>query len=137
MNRRSVLCKLTGNKGFMLVDVLVAILLLSITLVPILGMFIQAIKVDTMAKNYTVAANLAQKQLELLKTHSPDYWNGLALPCMIPWQDTTQLPSPRYQLTTHGISVADEPLVQITVIVLWQEGGKNCNLQFVTFYPKS
>lgn len=137
MKKISISPKLTGNQGFIFIDMIIAILLISVALVPILGMFIQAVKINAMAKDYTIAANLAQKQLELLKTHSPDYWNGLALPCTIPWQDTTQLPSPPYVLTTNGSSLADKPLVQVTVIVTWQEGGQDCNLEFVTFYPTS
>ena len=128
--------RLTGNKGFFLIDILIAVCLLSIGMVPILGMFIQSTKINTTAKNYTVGANLAQKQLELLKTHSPSYWNELILPCIIPWQDTREEPLPPYVVTTTGIPLTDAPLVQVTVIVRWQEGGKDCNLQFVTFYSK-
>lgn len=137
MNKKFTLPKQAENKGFFLVDILIAVFLLSVALVPILGLFIQAMKLDSMAKNYTIAANLAQKQLELLKTHTPHYWNDLALPCTIPWQDSSQLSPASYAVTTTGISIPGKPLVQVTVIVTWQEYGKDCNVQFVTFYPQS
>lgn len=136
MKKKLIINEVTGNKGFFLIDILIAICLLSIGLVPILGMFIQSTKLDTMAKNYTVGANLAQKQLELLKIHPQNYWNELILPGTIPWQDTEQPPLPPYVITTTGIPLANAPLVQVTVIVCWQEGGKDCSLQFLTFYSK-
>ena len=137
MNKKFIVPTSAGNKGFLLVDIVVAVFLLSVTLVPILGLFIHAIKLDTLAKEYTIATNLAQKQLELLKTHTSDYWKDVTLPCTIPWQDHNQLPPASYIVTTTGLSLPDKPLVQVTVIVTWQEYGNNYNLQFVTFYPQS
>jgi len=135
MSRNVVVYWLKTNKGFILAEVLLAIFIISIALVAISGMFTQAIQANLMAKDYTVAANLAQKQLELLKSHPPEYWAGLTLPCTIPWSDTIQLPPPRYILITNAsISDADDSLVEVTVVVSWQEKGREGNLQFVTLY---
>lgn len=123
------------TKGFILIDVVVATLIVSIALVPIAGLFLQAIMTNRLAQDYTQATDLAQKQLELLKIHPSEYWNNLSLPCTIPWQDTRNLPPPRYKVTTTGLSIADEPLVQVLVTINWQEGSKEYNLQFVTLYP--
>jgi len=133
MSRKTILYTLKSEKGFMLAEVMLAVLIMSVALVAITGLFTQAILANLMATHYTEAANLAQKQLELLKIHPPQYWAGFTLP--IVWQDQTQLPPPRYTLTTNAIpSTIDEHLVQVTVTVAWQERGNPCRLQFVTLY---
>lgn len=123
-----------SNKGFILAEVALGILIISIALVPISGMFIQAIQSNAMAREYTTVANLAQKQLELLKINSPTYWANLTLPCVIPWQDEAQRPAAKYSFTTRAVSFNNQ-LVQVSVIALWQERGRDCTLQFVTLYP--
>jgi len=133
MSRKTIQCTLKSEKGFMLAEVVLAILIISVALVAIIGMLTQAIQANFMAIHYTEAANLAQKQLELLKIHPPQYWAGFTLP--IVWQDQTQLPPPRYTLITNAfLSTIDEHLVQVTVTVSWQERGTTCWLQFVTLY---
>jgi len=123
------------TKGFILVDVLIGIVLISVAVIPISAMFSQAIQADVMAKDYTMAANLVQKQLELLKADSPQQWAALTLPCTIPWRDTLQLPPPRYMLTTTaGISAANDYLVEVAVTATWQEKGRERKLQFVSLY---
>ena len=123
-----------NNNGFILAEITVAILLISIALLPICGMFIQSIQGDALAREYTIIANLAQKQLELLKLKSPNYWAELVLPCIIPWQDEAWLPPSKYIFTTKAVSV-NSSLVKVTVTALWKERGNDCTLQFVTFYP--
>lgn len=136
MNTTFIFAKLKTQQGFILADVSLAIVIISVALLAISPMFIQAIQTDVVAKDYTVVANLAQKQLELLKTNSPEYWSGLILPCTLPWQDNTQSLPSRYVLTTHADSyAADHHLVQVTVTACWQERNFECNLEFVTLYP--
>lgn len=135
MNRIFYVSKLKTQKGFILAEVLLAIVIISVALAAISAMFTKAVQADAVAKDYTIAANFAQKQLELLKIQPPEYWSKLALPCTIAWQDETQLPLPQYRLTTHANSyAADNHLVQVTVTVCWQERNINCNLEFVTLY---
>ena len=136
MKRASIMCMLKTNKGFILAEVMLAIFIISVALIPISGMFIQALQADVMANHYTEAAYLSQNQLELLKTYPPEYWAGLALPSVMPWSDQVQLPSSRYTLTTNArISAADIHLIEVTVTTAWQERATECNIQFVTLYP--
>lgn len=128
--------QLVTDKGFILADVLVAMMLISIAIIPICWLFLQAIQTDQIARNHTTATNLAQKQLELLKTHSTEYWRNLPLSCSIPWQDKNQLPPSTYVITTTGMTSGEDPLVHVIVTVAWQEGYKERNLRFVTLYPK-
>jgi len=136
MNKIAIISRLTTTRGFILMDVLFATLVLSVALLPISGMFAQAIRADTLARDYTGAANLAQQQLELLKTQPVEYWQELSEPCLIPWQDTSQLPPAPYVVTTSAMDVPEKTVVQVRVNVTWQEGDKNCNLEFITLYPK-
>lgn len=127
--------KIASTKGFILVEVVAAILIMSMSLLAIAGMFIQAIQATAISYDYLIATNLAQKQLELLKTYPSAYWSDLTLPCSIPWCDQTELPLPRYVLTTTAAQVTDSNhLVQVTVTAQWQERGKEYHFQFVTFY---
>jgi len=131
---KTMIDRLKTNNGFILAEVTLAILMISIPLVAIVGMFTQAIQADSMAKDYTIAANLAQKQLELLKTQPPNYWAGRTLPAVIPWLDQEQLPSARYGVTTKAVATTDDSLVEVTVTVTWQARGTESTIQFVTLY---
>lgn len=122
-----------NGKGFIMADVMLAMLLLSIAILPIARLFTQAMGVDRLAQHYTVATNLAQQQLELLKTQPPAYWRNPTL--FIPWQDSWHPVPATYQLTTHSGPLPDESLVQVTVTITWQEGGNDYSLQFITWYP--
>lgn len=127
---------LKENRGFMLVDVIIAIFLVCVALVPISGLFTQSIQTSAEAADYTRAANLIQQQLELLKTKPPEYWAELALPCQIPWQGNRLLPPSKYTLTSQAtLSTLDSHLVQVNIIASWKERNRECNLQFVAFYP--
>lgn len=124
-----------SNGGFFLVDVVGCMLIISIALVVIPGLFIQAVRINAIATDYTAATNLAQKQLELLKVQPPEFWSTLELPCTLPWQDNEQVPEARYALTTQAsISPIDPQLVQVIVTTCWKEAGKDYSIQLVTFY---
>lgn len=123
-----------NNQGFMLAEVILAIFIICVALIPISGMFIQAMNSNAMAREYTQAGNLAQKQLELLKLQPPAYWAGLSLPCTLPWQHGKELPADQYNFTTTATAFTPY-LVQVTVSAVWQERGRDCSLKFVTLYP--
>lgn len=131
-----ILYKFKNPRGFMLVDVLLAMVILSLSIVGIFTMFLQAVQVDTVGKDYMIATNLAQKQLELLKTYPPEYWDNLALPASLPWQDTNEPLLPKYQITTDATSSNDNNLVQVIVTTAWQEKNQQYNFQVITLYPK-
>lgn len=127
--------KLKRNQGFILADVTLAIFIISIALLVITSLIIQALQIEKAASDYTIAANLIQKQMELLKCKVPAYWAGLGLPCTIPWQDNNMPPPAAYELTTYAaISTLDNHLVEVTVSAAWKERNKDYSMQFVTFY---
>lgn len=126
---------LKENQGFMLADLIIAIFLICVALVPISGLFTRSIQTSAEAADYTRATNLIQQQIELLKTKPPEYWAGLVLPSTIPWQENHLLPPSKYTLTTQATSTTlDSHLVQVTVNASWKERNRECGLQFIAFY---
>ncbi|MDF2634692.1 MAG: hypothetical protein K0R78_1566 [Pelosinus sp.] len=127
--------RLRENRGFILADVTLGIFIITIALLAISVLFTQALQVEKIASDYTLAVNLVQKQLELLKGKAPTYWQNLELPSTIPWQDSSLPPPVAYEITTHaGISPLDSHLIQVTVTAKWREKSKDYCIQFVTFY---
>jgi Tfp pilus assembly protein PilV len=127
--------KLKENRGFILADVTLGIFIISIILLAITILFTQALQIQKVTSDYTMAANLIQKQLELLKCKVPAYWANLNLPCTISWQDNFLPPPAAYELTTHAaISALDSHLVEVTVTAAWKEKDKDYSMQVVTFY---
>lgn len=134
MKKIVIVHRLKTNKGFILAEILLAICIISVALTAIFGMFTQAIQADLRAKDYTVAANLAQKQLELLKTHPPGYWADLTLPAVIAWSDQGQPPNSRYTVLTNAVATNHDSLAQVTVTVSWEGRGSEQTIQFLTLY---
>ncbi|MEN6413518.1 MAG: prepilin-type N-terminal cleavage/methylation domain-containing protein [Veillonellales bacterium] len=132
-----------GQQGFLMLEVVIATVIISLALVAAAGMFIQSTKANSSAADYTVAANLAQKQLELLKNKDVSYWTIHASEPNIPWQDTGEtLPLTinqiRYNITTQStVSPENSYLVQVVVTVSWTDPGKNSQrtVQMTAFYP--
>ena len=132
-----MMSRLKGNQGFVLADVTLGLFIISVALLCISMLFTQALQLEEIAGNYTLATNLAQKQLELLKNKSPVYWAELQLPCTISWEDERFPPPADYELATYAVpSTLGSHLVQVTVIVTWQERQKDYSIQLVTFYSK-
>lgn len=132
-----MMSRLKGNQGFVLADVTLGLFIISVALLCISMLFTQALQLEEIAGDYTLATNLAQKQLELLKNKSPVYWAELQLPCTIPWEDERFPPPADYELVTYAVpSTRGSHLVQVTVIVTWQERQKDYSIQLVTLYSK-
>jgi Tfp pilus assembly protein PilV len=133
------LFSLKKQNGFLMVESLLAILVITIALTAASVMFVQSSKAGGESVEISTATALAQKQMELLKTQPAAYWNGLTpLPQNIAWQDTTQaMPLVKnnisYTVTTTASQAAqDANLVQIIVQVAWS--GKTISL--ISFFTK-
>ena len=127
--------KKTNEKGFLLAEIVIALLILSVSLLAIISLFTQVSKSNTLARDYTQGTNLARKQLELLKTHPPEYWESITSSSFLPWQDNEEEPLGRYSITTQAVPIANESLVQVTVTATWQEKGLEYRVRLLTFYP--
>ncbi|MEL7632646.1 MULTISPECIES: hypothetical protein [Sporomusa] len=125
---------LRRQNGFIMAEVVVGMMLTSIVLLAVTGMFLQSTKAANGAAEYTAAANLAQKQLELLKLRSDTYWKNLALPASIAWQGTAAATGPYSVATTAFVSIDDSRLVEVVVVVSWTRQGQARQVQLTTFY---
>ena len=128
------------QNGFLMVEVLLAILVISIALTAATSMFLQSTKASVSGNEITNATALAQKQIELLKTQPASFWNNLAAPPQtIAWQDSSQtMPLTKNNIsytviTTTANTALDSNLVQVTVAVSW--AGQSISM--VTFFSKT
>lgn len=137
--------KRIAQRGFILVEVLVAVIIISVALTAVAAMFVPATAAYSNAADYTVAANLAQKQLELLKTWQSSDWAAALLLGKAEWQGDE--PEPKMPIHLNGVDYSidtkvslanvSNSLVEVKVIVSWSRGGKALNTQFVAFYSKT
>lgn len=118
------------QQGFLMIDALIAIVVITIALVAIIGMFIQSTKATQCSAEYTIASNLAQQQMERLKE------SGVTLLTPIP--DTTNDVSPKFTLKSAVTQCPENPtkLLQVTVTVSWIDQKTSYNVPFTTFFPK-
>lgn len=128
--------------GFVMAEVILAVMIIATTLVATAGMFIQSTWSNKNAAEYTVAANLAQKQIELLKLKSYNYWSNQSMPAELAWQDTTEaLPVTvkgvhYYVTTTAATSMEDSNLTEVVVVVYWTRQGQACDVRMTAFFSK-
>lgn len=123
--------RLQTKKGFLMIEVVIAIVIASIALVAAAGMFIQATKVSSEAEQYTTATALAQEQLERLKQQPYTFW---AAPTFSPNPYTVTLNNVVYTVTTVTETGDDSAhLVQVKVTVSW--GGAK-SVVMTTVYSK-
>ena len=138
---RSGRFSLRCQKGFLLVESLLAILVITIALTAATLMYVQSSKAGVVSVETSTATALAQKQMELLKTQPATYWAALTLtsPHDIVWQDTSQtMPLVKNNIsytvtTTASQATQDISLVQVTVQVSWS--GKSISL--VSLFSKT
>ena len=134
------------QRGFILLEVLIAIIIISVGVVAVAGVFLPATASYAIAGDYTVASNLAQKQLELLKSFTAAEWDNALAQTTIGWQgeeaapnNTIRLNSMDYGIeTTVKVPDADtsNSLIQVTVKVSWTR-SKSYNSEFVTLFSKN
>jgi Tfp pilus assembly protein PilV len=141
--------KRNQQQGFLLIEVLVAIVLITVAVVPIVGMFIQSTRANSNASQITAATNLSQEQLDLLKSWPPATWASYIPATTSPSVDiSTASPlgaSPiavppsnvNYTIVTTVSPCAEDNvhLVQVTVRTSWS-AGMGGSVFITAFYPK-
>lgn len=149
LHRRLRKLRLRSEAGYSLVEVLVAILLLSIAIIPMVGMFDTGLRAASSSGNYDQARSLANTKLEEAKSQTYSTVKG-SFPnstCALDAADTdgedacSSLPAPAgfpsgftYSVTkqylralnsdasqnfTNSSSATDTKLLKITVMVSW------------------
>lgn len=122
-----------SQRGFLLVEALIAIVVITVALVAIQGMFIQSLQATASAANYTVAAGLVQEQMEQMKIKDELFWNSLSFP----YQSATEVIAMNkaiYKRTTQAeLSPLDpeypvkQRIIKVTVNVEWL-GAQNISM---------
>ncbi|HWR08179.1 hypothetical protein [Sporomusa sp.] len=69
-----------GEQGYLLMEAVVAIFIVSTALVAIAGMFPQSLQTIAAADHYTAATVMAQEQMEMLKSHDDLFWGKITFP---------------------------------------------------------
>jgi prepilin-type N-terminal cleavage/methylation domain-containing protein len=129
--------RLKDQTGYSLVEVMVAIMILAIAIIPMVGMFDAGLQLASSSGNYDKARALANTQLEEAKSLPYDtvrdtFPNGTPAPnptvtsSLIDAPAEAKLPAgSKYQVTKRyvAISLADSPsdkgLMKLTVTVTW------------------
>lgn len=121
------------QQGFLMVEVIIAITIISFALVSIASMFTQSMQANNNAADYTTAVNLAQKRLEILKTKRDTFWNNNCPKADIQFTEENlgaNDPPEGYTIITKAVdfSVIDNDnskntvkLAQVTVSVEWDQ----------------
>ena len=140
-----------SQRGFMLIETLVAIVIISVALIAIGGLFLQAGKSAGASTEYTTAANLAQKQFEYLKHRQQGADPVLTTITTYPynsteWYDsslaeTAAAASPPFTVHTTAVQCTEENtanLVEVTVTIKWRDKRNTAySVPFTTLFPKA
>lgn len=124
---------LSGQSGFTLLEVLVAVSIVGIALVVLLRLHLLSLDATLAAQDLSTAVLLAQGRMAILLAQSPP-----------PGEDEGQYDEPdleRFRWTTSvrqfGLGAEDEPgsagVRHVTVSVHWREGNRNRTYRLETY----
>ncbi len=137
--------RVEGQQGFLMLDVILAMLVIAIALVTVAGMFTQSMRATASASGYTLATNIAQQELENFKEkiesqndqtlnnidnypyHPADVTKTDPLVC------TVRMSANVLGDKSRGESDPDNKIVAATVTVLWKERGRDYSVQLSTY----
>ena len=118
------------NKGFSLLEVMIALAIVAIALVSLLGLSNRSILVQDKVQQITRATLLAQQlisELELNVENTRLNWAEQ--------EDSFSAPFANFRWQVSYQDTLISQVKQVTVIVLWGEKEKNEQVQLVSFLP--
>lgn len=130
--------KIEDQKGFLLMDVVLAVLIITIALVSIVGMYTQSVRANSRANQYTIAANLAQQRLEEVKRdieerrNSIRNWNEAEYPVNFT-AVTSELPNGKVETTASLHSDPSAKIIILTVTVKWSDKAGSNDVAMSTY----
>jgi type IV pilus assembly protein PilV len=122
--------RLASNEGFTLVEILIALVILSIGLTALAGIQVSAIKGNAFSKRMTTAVSIADQTIEQLK--NTPYNN-------IQSQATSQVSQSNMNFTRNVTVINDSPALNtktIHVTVAWIEGMKTYTVPVSTIISR-
>lgn len=158
MNRRR-----EQNRGFILMDVLLGVVILTVAVVAIAGLYYQSTQANIFADNRTVAYNWAQSRIENLK--ATQGWRGVAggaSPAVSDTEFNATPPKPGFRIQTNALLATLPPgtlpattqavnvpmnrsgnrlgvndyLLDVRVQVSWTENGRNETVELRTLIER-
>lgn len=131
------------QQGFLMVDALLAVFIISGALVAIISMFIQATHITHCSAQYTKASNLASQQMELLKKTKSTVIKDTAIhaaAALITIPSDAVVPTPpEFTMNSTAKQCSESnsnDLAEVTVTVTWTEGKNSYQLPITTFLLK-
>ncbi|MDX2496102.1 MAG: type II secretion system protein [Desulfuromusa sp.] len=118
------------NKGFSLLEVMIALAIVAIALVSLLGLLNRSILVQDTIHKVTRATLLAQQLLSEQELNVGDArvnWESQGDDFTVPFENF------RWQVSYQDTLISQ--VKQVTVTVLWGEAEKNEQVQLVSFLP--
>lgn len=116
------------QNGFLMVEVLIAVVIITVALVSVAGMYIQSTKAGIQATDYTMAASLAQDRMERLKAGQT-----------ITNNEVVSIGGVGYTITFQNTPTAldADKLFLIQVTVQWVERGQSQNIVITTYLARN
>lgn len=114
---------LRNHKGFTLVEIMVAMFILTIALLGLISVTVIVIKGNSFSKTITTATTLAKDKLEQLKNTDYDSLAGGA--------DTVESIYTRTWTITNNSPAAGMKTIQVIVVWDWQGAARNVNLRSI------
>lgn len=117
------------QQGFLLIEVLLATIIISVALLTVAGMFMQSTNMASNSADYTAATAIAQDYLEQIKA-------GLLVAPFA--SETTTLNNVIYTvMPQEAVSDIDSRLYQETVTVSWTQRGQSISFSMTTYIVKT
>jgi type IV pilus assembly protein PilV len=119
-------CLISIEEGFTLIEIMIALVVMSIGLTALAAVQISAIRGNAFSKRMTTAVSIADEKIEQLK--SSPYANILSEPSI-------QITQSNMNFTMQVTVTANSPLPnskKVEVVVTWSEGSKSHSVPITT-----
>jgi type IV pilus assembly protein PilV len=119
-------CLISTEEGFTLIEIMIALVVMSIGLTALAAVQISAIRGNAFSKRMTTAVSIADEKIEQLK--SSPYANILSEPSI-------QITQSNMNFTMQVTVTANSPLPnskKVEVVVTWSEGSKSHSVPITT-----
>lgn len=117
--------EIKNQKGFLLIDAVLAMLVITVALVAIAGMYTKSLQANTKAGKYTIATNVAQQRMEEVKRDIEERRNNI-----VDWNKVT------YPVTTNASSNEIPNSTIETVASLYTPSDLACKIVVITVTVK-
>jgi type IV pilus assembly protein PilV len=117
---------ISSEEGFTLLEIMIALVVLSVSLVALAGLQISAIRGNTFSKRMTTAVSIANEKMEQLKNSS--YANILS-------ESSIQVNQSNMNFTRQVTVTNNSPLPNtktVNVTVTWSQGSKSHSVPMTT-----